>query len=130
MKRLIPVAALACAIVLAAEATAAGSPLTGQFQTVISGKNSALNGTWVLSFAPNGFYTVAKKPRLNTVLVAGSSAISGKKLLLSDLQGRLACKAPAAYMFNLSGKTVRFKKLNDPCAGRLALLKASWTKIS
>ena len=130
MKRLITVAVLACAFVLAAEATAAGSPLTGQFQTVISGKTSALNGTWVMDFAPNGFYTVAKKPNLNTVLVGGSSTISGKNLMLADHQGRLACKTPAEYTFSLSGKTVRFTKVNDSCAGRLALLAASWTKVS
>src|SRR4051794_8957949 len=128
MKRLITVAVLACTLVLASGASAAG-PLTGAYQTVISGKSGALNGTWILTFAPNGFYTAAKKPKTTTVLVGGSSTISGKTLTVADHLGPLACKAPGQYSFAVAGKTVKFTKVTDSCGGRLTLLSASWTKI-
>ena len=62
MKRLITVAALACAFVLAAEATAAGSPLTGQFQTVISGQLGLPGGV------PSPTSSLMGKHDLNTTI--------------------------------------------------------------
>jgi hypothetical protein len=128
MKRLITVAVLACSLVLATSAAAAG-PLTGTYQAVISGKSKALNGTWVLSFAANGFYTVAKKPNTNAILVGGSSTLSGKSLTLADHQGKMACKTPAEYTFTKAGTHLKFKKVSDSCAGRLVILGAAWTKL-
>src|SRR5579872_4961551 len=107
MKRLITVAALTCSLVLAAGAAAA-SPLTGQYQTVIKGKSSALNGTWVLNMAANGFYTLAKKPKTTTFLVGGSSTIAGKNLTFADHQGPLACKTPGEYTFSMAGRSLKF----------------------
>jgi hypothetical protein len=129
MKRLITVAALSCSLVLAAGAMAAGSPLTGHYQTIIKGKSSALNGTWLMSISANGFYTLAKKPKATTLLVGGSSTVSGKDLTFADHQGPLACKAPGQYTFAMAGKTLKFTKVADTCSGRLALLGAAWTKL-
>jgi len=127
MKRLIPVAVLVCALALVTGAMAA-SPLTGQYQAHVS-RAGSLNGTWILTFSANGFYTVAKKPKTSTVLSGGGSTVSGKTITLFDHSGPMACKTPAQYTFAVSGKSLRFTKVTDTCSGRLALLGSGWTKV-
>ena len=92
-----------------------------------------LNGTWLLSFAPNGAYAIVKEPNTKTLLIGGSSTATAGKLTFHDKTGPLACTGKTAvgtYSWKLSGKTLKLTKLADGCAGRIAVLTtASLTKV-
>jgi hypothetical protein len=119
-----------CALVCAGVASAKTSPLNGVFETKIAGKTGVLNGTWLISFAPNGTYAVVKEPNTSTLLIGGSSAVSGSKVSMVDKAGPLACKSLGTYSWSLSRKTLRLTRVKDTCAGRVAVLSSTaYTKV-
>ena len=130
MRTLLALLTALAALVLAGVASAAGP--TGVFLTKISGKNAQLDGTWLLSIAPNGVYAVVKEPDTKTILIGGQSAVNGKNMAFADKLGPLACKGAAAigyYTFTLAGKTLTLHVARDRCAGRPAVLaSAPFTK--
>ena len=95
MNRVIALTALALALSVPAAASAA-SPLKGVYSAKVTGKSAQLNGTWLLSFAPNGAYAVVKEPDTSTLLIGGSSTTSGSVLTLVDRTGPLACTGRSA----------------------------------
>ena len=127
VRRALIVCGLAAAL-LAASATAASSPLAGVFQVTIKGKITALNGTWLVSIAPNGAYAIVKEPSTKTVLIGGTSTVSGTKITFHDKTGPLACAGASAvgkYSWSLSGKTLKLTKVADACGGRALVLTSS-----
>jgi hypothetical protein len=87
-----------------------------------------LNGTWLLSFAPNGAYAVVKEPNANTLLIGGTSSTRGSTLTMTDKTGPAACTgttATARYKWSLSGKTLKLTKIKDTCGGRAVILGTS-----
>jgi hypothetical protein len=113
----------------AAEAT----PLKGIYGTVIKSPNAGLNGTWLINFVADGTYVVVKEPGSKTLLIGGSSAVSGNKVTLVDKAGPLRCRGSAAtgtYSWKRSGKTLKFTRVKDSCVGRpMVFASSSWTKI-
>jgi hypothetical protein len=67
------------ALAATGSATAA-TPLTGIDQVAIKGRFVALNGTWLLSFTPNGAYAIVKAPKTKTLLNGGSSSASAARV--------------------------------------------------
>ena len=74
--------------------------------------------------APDGATTWTNARGL---LVAGSFRIQGERIAFSDDSGSVACRAGRGeYLFTISGDTLRFQPLSDPCEGRRAALTALW----
>ena len=109
------------------------TPLEGTYGTVIKSPNAALNGTWLIEFVADGTYVVVKQPKAKTFLIGGSSTVSGNKVTLVDKVGPLRCTGSSAtgtYSWKLTGKTLKFTKVEDSCGGRpLVFSSASWTKL-
>jgi hypothetical protein len=122
--------ALALALVGIAQAK---SPLYGVYQVTIKGSAAQLNGTWQISFAPNGAYVVVKAPNTKTMLIGGSSSTSGATVKMTDKSGPAACTgntATARYKWSVSGKSLKLTKVKDACAPRAVILAtAPLTKV-
>lgn len=127
VRRALIVCGLAAAL-LAASASAASSPLAGVYQVKIKGKITALNGTWLVSIAANGAYAIVKEPSTKTLLIGGTSTVSGGKIAFHDKTGPLACTGASAvgrYSWALSGKSLKLTKTADTCVGRALVLTSS-----
>jgi hypothetical protein len=116
----------------ASSVAAAGSPIAGIYVTTISGKPAQLDGKWILSFAGNGGYAVAKAPKTSMILIGGRSTTAGNTLTMVDGFGPLACTGASArgtYTWTLSGGTLKLVKKHDTCGGRPLVLAGSWKKV-
>ncbi len=123
-----------CVLIWAGVAAAAvSSPLAGVYATMIKGEKgqaAVLNGTWLISFAPNGAYAVVREPKTSTPLIGGSSSVAGKTIVFHDKAGPLACASNGKYSWSLSGKTMKLARVKDTCSGRvLVLSSAAYTKV-
>jgi hypothetical protein len=111
----------------------ARSPLYGVYQAKISGSAAQLNGTWLISFAPNGAYAVVKEPNTSQLLIGGSSAAAHGTLTMTDKTGPAKCtgnSATARYRYSISDKTLHLTKVKDLCAPRAVILgSAGLTKV-
>ena len=134
MKFRLLVPALLGALVAAGPASSSGSQvrlLTGSFKTVISGKSSNLDGTWVLKIDKLGQSTISKDGKLD---VKGAVAAWLGHFQITDTSGPTACKgvqASGAYTYTLKGNQLALKVSFDQCSGRTSILTAhSLTKIA
>jgi hypothetical protein len=104
--------------------------LTGIFKTKITGKSSALNGTWFFKIDQFTKFTLKKNGKL---YVTGTAAGAAGKLAIADTGGPAACKgvqAAGAYTYTLSGNQLKLKATFDQCSGRKTILTAhSLTKV-
>jgi hypothetical protein len=137
-------------------ALASGS-LSGTYRTTVT-TPASLKGTWSFKFAhgrdsqllngkevANGTYTISGStvkfadPAIpkgavspsssgsSTTLPAGAPA--GAPSLPSGTTTPTACKTPGSYMVTISGETLTFQKISDPCnAPRAQLLSHTFTK--
>ena len=116
---------------LAAAATAASAgPAPGAYVTKVTGATpSLLNGTWRLTLSQKHFtITRNRQPAL-----AGSVAISAKRITFHDLSGPFRCtgsQAVGTYAWSLRGKSLTFTAVKDACSGRKAILTNGFTKSS
>lgn len=127
MKRLAVLALLLPALALVGVAQAK-SPLYGVYQVTIKGSAAQLNGTWLVSFAPNGAYAVVKEPDTTVPLIGGRSSTSGSTVTMTDKTGPAACTgttATARYKWSLAGKKLTLTKVKETCAGRAVILATS-----
>ena len=128
MKRIASVTAVLAALVLCSVALAS-TPLSGAFNGNVGGSalGGKLKGLWTLTFsAPN--YTVAFA---GTVVVHGTYTLSASKVTFSDKSGKDACPGKGVYTYKLQATTLTFKRVSDTnakCAGRRAVLAATFTK--
>lgn len=100
---------------LAPGALAASAKLSGTYETTVSSAGS-LNGTYRITFSPGKF--VLRGPYGTEG--HGTYSISGSRMAV---HGPGACKATGTYDFKVSGSSLTFKKLSDPCP-RAAILTA------
>jgi hypothetical protein len=127
------VAVLAAALVTAGAAMSGNHVrlLTGSFRTVISGKSSRLNGTWLLKINQLGQSTISKNGK---VVVKGAVGAWSGHFQITDASGPDACKgvqASGAYTYTLKGNQLALKLTFDQCAGRKTILTThSLTKIA
>jgi hypothetical protein len=111
-------AASALALALPSLALADGPP-PGKYSAKIT-TPPALKGTWVLSFAKSGTYTITQAGK---VVVRGHDLSVGPQMQMYKETGSKACKSIGFYNFKRTGKTLTFTKLSDPgCAGRALVL--------
>ena len=118
------VAVLAAALVTAGAAISGTHVqlLTGSFKTVIGGKSSQLNGTWVLKIDQLGQSTISKNGK---VVVRGAVGAWLGHFQITDASGPDACKgvqASGAYTYTLKGNQLTLKLMFDQCSGRKTIL--------
>jgi hypothetical protein len=111
----------ACLVAAAVASAGSNAQLVGKFETKISGKSAALNGTWRISFTQSGRFSTTRNGKL---AVTGAAAAANGKIAMSDTAGPYACKgtqAPATYTYSLKGNKLTLKATFDQCAGRKAV---------
>ena len=131
MRKLAASLALMSALGFAGSAAAA-SPLHGVFETTVKGSAPELNGTWLISFAPNGAYAVVKEPDTKALQAGGASTVSGHTVVLVDQEGPASCPGRMArgrYGWQLNGATLKLTKISDPCTGRTIILGGTFTRV-
>lgn len=114
---------------LAATAAAASTgPAPGVYVTKVTGATPALlNGTWRLTLSKTRFAIT----RNGQPAIAGSVAITPKKITFHDLSGPFRCigsQAVGTYGWRLKGKSLKLTAVKDACGGRKAVLTHSFTK--
>jgi hypothetical protein len=117
--------AVAAALVAVVPATSATPQLlTGSFRTVIAGKSTQLNGTYVLKIDTYGQFQLKRNGK---VVVKGAAAGASGKLAITDTSGSYACKGIAvagAYTYTQTGNQLKLKATFDACSGRKTILTA------
>jgi len=110
-------------VVLAALAAWSSVPIAGVWSTAIAGAPSAqFNGVWKLHVSASGTYVITKGAQR---LVVGKATFKGGTVTFHDLSGPASCigrQAVGSYRWALSGTTVRFVPVKEPCAGRKLVL--------
>jgi hypothetical protein len=124
MKRFAILASLIAALALPALALAAIPP-AGKWTTKIA-TPAQLKGTWALSFARSGAYTIT----LNGKLAIRGHGGGGSQFLFTGETGPFACPSFGAYTWKRKGKTLTFKKAADDCVGRAFILSHPFTLAS
>jgi hypothetical protein len=129
VKKLVCGAALA-ALVAGGTAGAAGPALTPHVYGVkITGSSVPLfNATWLLGITQSSF----KLARNGKVVVTGTAAVSGRRIVLRDSGGSLACKpseGAGTYTWARAGKKLTFTKVSDRCVGRRLILSVPYTLV-
>jgi hypothetical protein len=122
MRRLAMLAAMAAALVVPSLALASGPPLARYTAKIAT--PSQLKGTWAFTFAKDGTYTIAQGA---AVVVHGHYAALGSEITLSRETGPRACSQFGDYHWKRAGKTLKFTRVSDPCAGRALVLGHTFT---
>ena len=123
MKRLAFISALLVALALPSLALAGGPP-AGRYATKIA-TPAPLKGTWAISFANGGKYTISQN---GAVVVRGHYLSVAPQIEFSKETGPKACPAAGYYNWKRSGKALTFHRLSDPqCAGRSLVLAHRFT---
>lgn len=116
--------ASALALILAATpatlALASGS-LSGTYQTTVKTAGT-LDGSYQITFSP-GHFTLHAPYNL---IGHGTYSISGSKI---TLHGPGKCAAAGIYEFKLSGSSLAFRKISDPCSRAAVLTAHAMKKI-
>ena len=111
---------------MVAGAAWSGNPprLNGSFKSIISGKTSRLNGTWVLKVDRLGHSTISKNGR---IVVTGAVAAWLGHFQITDASGPAAGKsvqASGAYTYTLKGNQLTLETRLRPVSATLAILTA------
>ena len=104
----------------------ASGTLVGTFTTTIK-TPAELKGTWVLTFAKGGTYTVAGNGHL---VVRGKYSTTGSKIAFGHETGDGACAKSGTYTWKKAGKTLKFTRVSDSplCSGRIRVLAQTLTQ--
>jgi hypothetical protein len=122
MKRFAVGVTLIAALALPSALLAAGGLPLGKYTANVK-TPVALKGTWVLNFMKGGKYAITD----NGAVVVRGHFTSTSKIYLSHETGPAACPQPGVYSWKRTGKTLKFTKVSDPCAGRSTVLKLAFT---
>ena len=129
MKRIFIAMVVVASLALCSVAVAAAASLKGTWkETIQTGGQSPLNGTWTLK-ATSSKYTVSVD---GSVVDRGKYTVKGNKVSLKDTSGEAKCPGTGVYKFKIKDKTLKFTLVSDKnaaCAGRRGVLTAgSFTK--
>jgi hypothetical protein len=122
MRRLAVGASLIAALALPPVVLAGGSLPLGKYTTNVK-TPARLKGVWVLNFVKGGRYAITD----NGAVVVRGHFTSTSRIYLSNETGPAACPQFGVYAWRRTGKTLRFTKVSDPCAGRAAVLALPFT---
>jgi hypothetical protein len=122
MKRLAVCISVIAALALPMAVLASGALPLGKYQANVK-TPARLKGVWVLNFMKNGKYTITD----NGAVVVHGHFTSTSRIYLSNETGPAACPQFGVYAWKRTGKTLKFTKVSDPCAGRAAVLSLPFT---
>ena len=122
MKRLAVCVSMIAALVLPTVVLAGGALPLGKYRANVK-TPARLKGIWVLSFMKGGKYTITD----NGAVVVRGHFTSTSRVYLSNETGPAACPQFGVYAWKRTGKTLKFTKVSDPCAGRAAVLSLPFT---
>jgi hypothetical protein len=127
MRQRVALAAAVLAALVLPSLAVGSAPLTGKYMTKITAP-AEFKGTWVLTFAKGGSYTVTEDGH---VVVRGRYSTSGSKITFSHETGPLSCTKAGTYTWRQSGNTLRFTRQSDAlCTGRAGVLGHTFTTKS
>jgi hypothetical protein len=113
----------------AASASLAAVTLTGTYTTTIKGAPlKQFNGVWTVKLAAGGKYSILLG---TTTLISGQATFAGHQITFQRETGPAACLGTAAkgvYTWQLVGRTLRFTRVKDSCAGRRLVLGNVFSK--
>jgi hypothetical protein len=122
MRRLLLATGVAL-LVAASAATAAGTPLHGTFQTVITNaSDKQLDGIWQIHLLPTGRYAIARN---GTVLIRGRDTETKTTIGFGHETGPAACTGavgPATYRWSLKYSLLHLTTVHEGCLGRHVVL--------
>ncbi len=111
--------------------------LTGLFEATVddgAGQELAfdISGRWVIELDPDGSMQVTAPDTYSGVVSAPLFQATPERFRTSLFEQDLCSGQPlGTYRWELSGSTLRFTEVDDPCDGRVAMLAAQeWSKIS
>lgn len=89
-----------------------------------------LVGQWEIELTEAGSYIVSKD---NEVMVVGRYTSNPSRVVLTDLEGPIACLFPggatSVYEWTFGNDILSFSTIQDPCVGRMIILTAhAWQK--
>ena len=122
MKRLAVGVTLIAALALPSVLLAAGGLPLGKYTTNVKAP-ARLKGIWVLDFVKGGKYTISD----NGAVVVRGHFQSTSRIYLSGETGPAACPQFGVYSWKRTGKTLKFTKISDSCAGRAVVLGLPFT---
>jgi hypothetical protein len=122
MKRLAVGVTLIAALALPSVLLASGGFPLGKYTANVK-TPARLKGVWVLNFVKGGKYAISD----NGAVVVRGHFTSTSRIYLSGETGPAACPQAGVYSWKRTGKTLKFTKVSDPCAGRASVLKLAFT---
>jgi len=137
--RIRPRAALGLAalwlIALALAGCGSGSAPKGTYTTNIPNAPKAVggrlvSGPWTITFAKNGSYTLTSTSDVGLGVGKGSH-VDGTNFVINPLYAG-SCgpgRGTGTYKLKLSGNTLRFVQIKDPCKIRAFILAHTFTKV-
>jgi hypothetical protein len=110
-------------------------------QITCGGSSSSLTGTWTttglggipgtvtMTFDADSGYTVDAQATAG-VDVTGTYSLTGSRIVYTDSSGPQACNAATTgtYDYVISGTTLTFTLVSDPCNGRILAMSKTWTR--
>jgi hypothetical protein len=107
---------------------------TGTYTTYIPGPTgrhgNLVAGKWTVTFAKNGTYTITSGPEV-ALSVGRRSHYRGTTFVIATANPG-PCGAPhgtGTYTLKLTGATLRFVRVKDPCQLRALILGFPYTKV-
>lgn len=122
MKRLAVGVLLIAVLALPSVVLAGGTLPLGKYTAHVK-TPARLKGVWVLNFVKGGKYVITD----NGAVVVRGHFTSTSRVYLSNETGPAACPQLGVYAWKRTGKTLKFTKVSDPCAGRAAVLGLPFT---
>lgn len=124
LKQLALAASLVAMLALSSVALASGT-LAGKYTTSIK-TPAQFKGTWVLTFAKGGTYTVDN----GHLLIRGRYSTNGSRITFGHETGDGACAKSGTYTWKKTGRTLKFTRVSESpvCSGRSGVLAHTFTQ--
>lgn len=89
------------------------------------------SGTWTVTFGKGGSYTITKGGPELSLATGRGSFYRGTTFVINPVSAGACGPGPGTgtYRLKLSGNTLRFVRLQDPCKTRSAILAHTFTKV-
>ena len=124
LKQLALAASLVAMLALSSVALASAT-LAGKYTTSIKSP-AQFKGTWVLTFAKGGTYTVDN----GQLLIRGRYSTNGSRITFGHETGDGACAKSGTYTWKKTGRTLKFTRVSESpvCRGRSGVLSHTFTQ--
>jgi hypothetical protein len=107
---------------------------TGSYATNIPETHTpigkVLSGTWTVTFGKSGSYTIQQNSEFGLSVGKGSYVRGTSFVIKTELPNTCGPGiGTGIYKLKLSGKTLRFLRVKDPCSVRRTVLAQTFTKV-